>query len=443
MFRVHPRLAKRFATTCLVLAGCTALALLVTVSLAGAKAAVGPKAYVGLVGASSVAVMDTANNQLLGTIPVPAGPHGLAITPNNSLVYVSSDSASTVSIIDTTIDQVIGSIDVGPSPHGLAITPDGSSVLVAAFGSDMVTAIDTATNEVTWSIPLTSADNFAISPDGLTAYVASQDEAAPSLAIVSLPDQLQVGSVPLASIPLALSFSPDGSQLWFTQAGVDDVQVLDPATGTIVASIPVGAGPNDVLFTPTGQLGLVVSQDAGELTLLDPFTGVDFATVTVGALPSWAAVTFDGLTAYVTDQGSNQVSVVDLTTAMVTDTVTIGAAPGEIVVQTAPIAVLPQATPVPVPQVSPTTPAAPPPAATVNASIANFAFPPTLTVAVQGSVTWTNMDPDLHTTTSDMPGWDSGPMSQGDTFTTTFAQPGTYFYHCDFHSFMHGTVIVS
>jgi len=48
-----------------------------------------------------------------------------------------------------------------------------------------------------------------------------------------------------------------------------------------------------------------------------------------------------------------------------------------------------------------------------------------------------------HTTTSDSPGWDSGPLSPGAAFTRTFNTPGTYAYHCNIHTFMHGTVIVS
>jgi YVTN family beta-propeller protein len=420
--------------TCVGLAGCLTLALFYSVSLTGAQPA-GPKAYIGLVGDSAVAVLDTSSSQLLSTIPVPAGPHGMVMTPDNSRVYVSSDGNSTVSVIDTTIDQVTDFVEVGPSPHGLAITPDGSSVLVAGFGSDTVSAIDTTSNELAWSVPIVSPHNFAISPDGLFAYVASQDNAAPALAILSLLDQQFVSSVPLNNIPLTLSFSPDGSQLWFTESGVDEVLVLDPATNAITATIPVGAAPDHVMFT--SALGLVASQDAGELALLDPATGNNLATVLVGSLPQWIAATSDGLTAFVTNQGSNSVSVVDLTTATETDMILVGFTPFEIVIQSGPIVIPP---PAPAPAPAP----APPPQAMESVGILNFAFnPATITVAVGESVTWTNMDPDVHTTTSDMPGWDSGLLFQGDTFTMTFDDSGTFSYHCDVHPFMLGTVIVS
>jgi YVTN family beta-propeller protein len=438
VFQVHSRLARQFATACAALAACGALALFLCVSTAGATAATGPKAYIGLFGDNAVAVFDTATNQLLNAIPVPAGPHGLVVTPDNKWVYVSSDGASTVSVIDTSTDSVIDTIEVGQMPHGLAITPDGSRVLVAGFGTDMVSAIDTSTNTIAWSVAVPNPHNLAISPDGQTAYVASQRAGSPSLAILSLPGHNQVGSLPLPNVPRALNFSPDGGQLWFTEAGVDDVQVLDPTTNQTTATIPVGASPHHPLFTSGGQLGLVISQGPGELWLLDPATDTSIAAVKVGDMPHWIAMTSDGQTAYVTNESSDDLSVVDLTTATVTDTIPVGAASRKIVVQTATLAAAPQ--PTPGAQVAPVAPEA----STIAATIAQFAFsPPTVTVASALSVTWTNTDSVQHTTTSDSPNWDSGPLSQGATFTTTFTTPGTYSYHCYIHPFMQGTVIVT
>src|SRR5262249_52797568 len=53
--------------------------------------AAAPKAYVGLFKDNAVAVIDTATPRVLGTIPVPAGPHGLVLTPDGRKAYVSSD----------------------------------------------------------------------------------------------------------------------------------------------------------------------------------------------------------------------------------------------------------------------------------------------------------------------------------------------------------------
>jgi YVTN family beta-propeller protein len=442
VFRVHLRFAKQPAVIGAALAIFTILSLLVSVSTAGAKATTAPKAYIGLFGDDAVAVFDTSSDEVVSTIPVPAGPHGIVITPNNRWAYVSSDGASTVSIIDTITDTVVGSVEVGQTPHGLAMTPDGSQVLVAGFGTNVVNAIDTTTNQIVWSIPVASPHNIAVSPDGQMAYVASQDPASPTLTILSLPDHAIADTVPLTNIPRALTFKPDGSQLWFTEAGLDDVQVLDTASNDIVSTISVGASPHYPAFTPDGSLGMVVSQGTGELWLLDPDSLTSIDTVTVGSMPHWIAVSADGQIGYVTNETSNNLSIVDLTTASITDTIAVGNAPRQIVVQTsmAPGTPAPQATP----PAEATTTAPGPSQGTPGVGIREFAFgPATVTIAAGQSLTWTNMDPVQHTTTSDSPNWDSGPLAPGATFSMTFDSPGTYTYHCNIHPFMHGSVIVT
>lgn len=69
--------------------------------------------------------------------------------------------------------------------------------------------------------------------------------------------------------------------------------------------------------------------------------------------------------------------------------------------------------------------------------------PATLTVAVGDTVTWYNADIAVHTVTSDTGLFDSGDLAPGDTWSYTFAEAGTYTYHCIPHAFMKGTVVVS
>jgi plastocyanin len=81
--------------------------------------------------------------------------------------------------------------------------------------------------------------------------------------------------------------------------------------------------------------------------------------------------------------------------------------------------------------------------ATVN--IANMVFGATsLTVKVGTTVTWKNKDSYAHTVTSnDGTTFDSGNLAGGASFTFTPATAGTYDYHCNLHSGMTGTLIVT
>src|SRR5262252_9638568 len=64
----------------------------------------------GLFKDNAVAVLDTSTDPVLSTIAVPAGPHGIVITPDGRQVYVNSDGASTVSVVDTSTDSISQSI---------------------------------------------------------------------------------------------------------------------------------------------------------------------------------------------------------------------------------------------------------------------------------------------------------------------------------------------
>ena len=66
--------------------------------------------------------------------------------------------------------------------------------------------------------------------------------------------------------------------------------------------------------------------------------------------------------------------------------------------------------------------------------------PSPVTIAVGGSVTWTNNDNTTHTSTGST--WNSGSIAPGGKYTATFSTAGTYTYHCTIHPGMTGTVTV-
>jgi plastocyanin len=73
----------------------------------------------------------------------------------------------------------------------------------------------------------------------------------------------------------------------------------------------------------------------------------------------------------------------------------------------------------------------------------SIAFSPqTVTIKAGGTVTWTNQDSVEHDVTAADGSFKSSTMSNGGTFSHTFAQAGTYEYSCTLHPGMTGTVIV-
>ena len=77
-------------------------------------------------------------------------------------------------------------------------------------------------------------------------------------------------------------------------------------------------------------------------------------------------------------------------------------------------------------------------------TIQNMAFnPSTLNVQVGTVVTWLNKDSTSHRVVSDSGVFDSGDLTNGQSYNFTFSQAGSFPYHCSIHPSMKGTIVVS
>jgi YVTN family beta-propeller protein len=383
--------------------------------------AAGPKAYIGNFKDNTISVIDLGLKRVTATIPVPPGPHGMVITPDNRWVYVASDGTSTVSVIDTATDKLIENIEVGKNPHGVAVTRDGKYVLVGVYDTDSIAFIDTAARKVIASVPVGKPHNIAIHPNGRVAYAGSQVPGKFSLAVIDLATRKLTESVPLEKTPRGLEFDPNGKRLYITQAGLDSVVVVDPANYKIIAEIPVGVSPHYANFTPEGKRGLTAVQGPSLLAVFNPQTNVVEKSIKVGSRPHWVASGPDGKIALTTNEGSNDVSIIDLENGTVTN-IPVGNAPRKIAVQTA---------------------ADRQQSATRRVTINGFAFmPPLLEVSPGGTVTWMNDDGTPHSVAVNN-GAVSDTLMPGSNYSVNFDRPGDYDYVCSVHPYMAGKIIVT
>jgi plastocyanin len=79
----------------------------------------------------------------------------------------------------------------------------------------------------------------------------------------------------------------------------------------------------------------------------------------------------------------------------------------------------------------------------IEVAIEGFAFEPAeIIVAVGTTVIWYNNDPVTHTVTARDGLFDSGGISEGETFNYTFEETGAFEYYCIPHPYMTGKVTV-
>ena len=402
--------------TTVTLAVLAILLVFVKTAIAG-----GLKAYVGNFKDNTVSVIDLELNRVAATIPVPPGPHGMVITPDNRWLYVANDGTSTISVIDTSTDKLVKNIEVGKNPHGVAVTRDGKYVLVGVYDTDSVAFIDTATRKVVGSVAVGKPHNIAIHPNGQVAYVGSQVPGKFSLAVVDLATRKLTGNVALEKTPRGLEFDPNGRRLYLTQAGLDSVAVVDPASNKAVAEIPVGVSPHYANFTPEGKRGLTAVQGPSLLAVFNPQTNLVEKSIKVGSRPHWVAGGPEGKTALTTNEDSNDVSIIDLESGTVT-TIPVGNGPRKIVVQSA---------------------AARQQSSSRRVIINGFAFIPSVLELSSGeTVAWVNDDGAPHSVALNNRS-PSDTLMPGSSHSYTFDGPGNYDYICSIHPYMVGKIIVT
>ncbi len=99
-----------------------------------------PWVYVTNNRSNSMTIINTANDEVLATIPVGKEPHEVAITPDGKRILVCNAQDNTISVIDGNIQ--VATVATERYPHGVAITPDGKRAYVVNFLADSITVID-------------------------------------------------------------------------------------------------------------------------------------------------------------------------------------------------------------------------------------------------------------------------------------------------------------
>lgn len=289
----------------------------------------GPFAYVANSFDDTVSVINTADNTVIGLIPVGDNPAGVAITPNGERAYVTNFLSSSVSVINTASNTVIRSIPVLFLPKGIAITPNGARAYVANSGAGNVSVIDTATNTVIGApIPVGSGPSgIAITPDGARAYVTNSNDG--TVSVINTATNSVVGApIPVGSSPQGIAITPNGARAYVANSGDNTISVIDIATNSVL-TISTLASPQSVAITPSGELAFVTNAGDDRVSAFDTTTNerVFPLALIVRDNPIGIAITPDGSRAYVSNFNDNNVSVIDIATYTVTGTVQVGLGP--------------------------------------------------------------------------------------------------------------------
>ncbi len=270
-------------------------------------------AYVGNPGSNNIVPFNTSTENLGTPISVGNGQRSVAITPNDSTLYICNH-AGTISYVNIATGSGSGNIGIGggSAPYAMAITPKGTAGYIADYGGSKIIPVNTVTNSPGSSIVLSGAPNdVAVTPNG--DYVLATVPSSNQVVILSTSTTaiLNTVTVPGAS---GVSIQPNGQVAWIASSSSDSIYPLYLASDTVGTAIQVGKDPQGIAVTPNGQQVLVTNYNSNTVSVISTSTFQVLNTFTVGQNPIAIAVTPDSKMAYVVNSGDGTVMPVVLAT---------------------------------------------------------------------------------------------------------------------------------
>ena len=245
--------------------------------------------WVYVAGAGKVWGIDTTTTPATVLAPISVGSfsEGVAISPNEDFVYVTTVFGRTVEIIPVGGTAVAATIDVSPgNPWGVTATKVGSDVLlyVTATNNGEVTVINASTTAIVTTIDvsdptsgLSGSTGIAASPDGSNVYVANLT--GKQIVAIETATNTVSNRITLTDSPSNVTVNGNGSLVYASVAG-EQVAVIDTSGTVPVTYIPLtapGTDPYDVALTPDGNFLFTTNQAAHTMSIVPIAGGANLA----------------------------------------------------------------------------------------------------------------------------------------------------------------------
>jgi len=310
-------------------------------------------AYVPDSSANNVAVIDTASNSVIKTIPTQGGPMGVALSQDGTRVFVSSIYGAYKKFL--TLDTAANVVICEKSSQYIHVGAQFLAVDAAReylYGASIQCFWDSAGYQNVSAfyvfnmihneqikcllIPGNNQGGMVLHPVGTRLYLSKPDEnailcldttklqrpRAPGATYEYLSDEATATIV--VNTPRSLAISLDGHRLY--ASGADGIVVLDTNSNSILDTIAVSGGSLNVLaMHPDGNRLYAASSDI--LQAIDTVTNAVTKTLAMENSDTGMNVHPDGSRIYLTNRLNNTVSVVDASNLTLMATIPIAGSP--------------------------------------------------------------------------------------------------------------------
>jgi DNA-binding beta-propeller fold protein YncE len=214
-----------------------------------------------------VDVVDTNTGKLLGAVEGLTRCHGIVISPDHKVGFVSDGGANHVVTFDLSTFATLATIPAGTNPDGMTYERSTNTLWAFNGTSKSATIIDVASRTVVGTTALPGKPEFPVSDDKGTVFVNIEDKNE----IVRLDAKTQqiTATWPLTGCdsPSGLAFDRTGGRL-FSVCDGKKMAITDSSTGKSLGTPTIGEGPDAAAYDPTRKLAFS-SNGEGTLTVVD------------------------------------------------------------------------------------------------------------------------------------------------------------------------------
>lgn len=275
----------------------------------------------------TVTLIDLKAMEAYRHVPVVAGPHEAAVSPDGRTVVVTNynkqgvGQQKSLSVIALPSGDTIKTIDLGEyrAPHDVRWI-DPTHVVTTAEGSQalLVVNITTGVVERTFQTDLAVSHMLALSTDRTRLYCSNMRDG--SISAFDFKTGKKIKDIKTGKECEGVGVTPDGRWVWAGNRAEDTISVIDTKSLEVVKHIPSKGFPYRVQFTPDGKLALIPHAQASSLVVADVAKQEIVKSIKLGltkvAEPSTAGVFPhpDNRHAFVTVRNDNSMLVLDLVT---------------------------------------------------------------------------------------------------------------------------------
>jgi YVTN family beta-propeller protein len=162
----------------------------------------------------SVSIVDTASGQEVRRIPVGGhNPRGIAITADSRTAYIALMGANRLAVVDLTTFAVRTIGGVGGGPRHLNLSPDGRWLYITLNADGAVAKMDTTTEQVVARVATGNEPrSAALAADGANLFVVNYESA--SVSKIRTSDMTVVQNLATAPNPIGITYDDETRELW-------------------------------------------------------------------------------------------------------------------------------------------------------------------------------------------------------------------------------------